>query len=202
MTRQTWLLGIFSAALLMLPFSIVGPVPFWRTFFAWIAFVPLFYGCSRRRTCAAPRPCCGEPYRLSDGRAVVCRQLLLDLPDNALLWRTASAHLGGNPGRLQSGTGTLFCGFRSLLSATARFFAIPIYALMAAPFFWVAIELLSARLTKVPWDLLGYSQVNNLLLTNLAPFTGVYGLSFVLMAGNALIAGGLVASPTRRIALF
>ena len=66
---------------------------------------------------------------------------------------------------------------------------------MASPFFWVALELLSARLTKVPWDLLGYSQIDNFLLTNLAPFTGVYGLTFVLMAGNALIAGGLLASP-------
>src|SRR6202453_4783927 len=44
LVRQPWLLGIFSAALLMLPFSIIGPVPFWRTFFSWVAFVPLFYG--------------------------------------------------------------------------------------------------------------------------------------------------------------
>ena len=42
LARQPWLLGIFSAALLLLPFSIVGPVPFWRTFFAcwiWVVFL-------------------------------------------------------------------------------------------------------------------------------------------------------------------
>jgi apolipoprotein N-acyltransferase len=69
---------------------------------------------------------------------------------------------------------------------------------MAAPFFWVALELLSARLTKVPWDSLGYAQIDNFVLTRLAPFTGVYGLSFVLIAGNALIGWGLLASSSRR----
>ncbi len=57
---------------------------------------------------------------------------------------------------------------------------------------------LSSHLTKVPWDLLGYSQVDNFLLDKLAPVTGVYGLSFVLMAGNALIAHGLLHRPVRR----
>ncbi len=84
--------------------------------------------------------------------------------------------------------------FGLLLTATAKTFRGPHYALLAAPFFWVALEVLSARLTKVPWDLLGYSQVDNFLLTSLAPFTGVYGLTFVLIAGNAFIAWGLLAS--------
>jgi apolipoprotein N-acyltransferase len=89
-----------------------------------------------------------------------------------------------------------------LLTATAKAFRSRHYALIAAPFFWVALELLSARLTKVPWDLLGYSQINNFLLTSLAPYTGVYGITFVLVAGNALIAWGFLAStPKRRTAL-
>src|SRR6202167_5537267 len=49
LAQQPWLLGIDSAALLLLPFSIIGPVPFWRTFFAWFAFVPLFYGLLSRQ---------------------------------------------------------------------------------------------------------------------------------------------------------
>ena len=36
-----WLLAILSAFLLLLPFSIAGPVPWWRTLFAWVALVPL-----------------------------------------------------------------------------------------------------------------------------------------------------------------
>ena len=65
-------------------------------------------------------------------------------------------------------------------------------ALAAAPVFWAALELAASRITSVPWDQLGYSQVDNALLNQLAPWTGVYGISFVLVAVNALIAGGLL----------
>ncbi len=63
-------------------------------------------------------------------------------------------------------------------------------ALVAAPVLWAALELAAARITSVPWDQLGYSQVDNALVNQLAPWTGVYGISFVLVAVNALIAGG------------
>jgi len=65
-------------------------------------------------------------------------------------------------------------------------------ALAAAPIFWAALELAASRITSVPWDQLGYSQVDNMVLNQLAPWTGVYGIGFVLVAVNALIAGGLV----------
>jgi len=65
-------------------------------------------------------------------------------------------------------------------------------ALAAAPVLWTALELVAARFTSVPWDQLGYSQVDNTLVNQLAPWTGVYGISFVLVAVNALIAGGLL----------
>jgi apolipoprotein N-acyltransferase len=65
-------------------------------------------------------------------------------------------------------------------------------ALAAAPVFWVALDLAATHITAVPWDQLGYSQVDNALLNQLAPWTGVYGISFVLVAVNALLAGGLL----------
>jgi apolipoprotein N-acyltransferase len=65
-------------------------------------------------------------------------------------------------------------------------------ALVAAPFVWTALELAAARITSVPWDQLGYSQVDNALVNQLAPWTGVYGISFLLVAVNALITGGLI----------
>ena len=58
--------------------------------------------------------------------------------------------------------------------------------LLASPFLWVAVELARARITGFPWDLLGYTQVDNLALTSIAPWTGVMGLSFVIAAINAL----------------
>ncbi|MGB0063304.1 MAG: apolipoprotein N-acyltransferase, partial [Terracidiphilus sp.] len=63
------------------------------------------------------------------------------------------------------------------------------WALLFAPFLWTALELAAARITSVPWDQLGYSQVDSVLANLLAPWTGVYGISFVLVAANALIAG-------------
>jgi apolipoprotein N-acyltransferase len=60
-------------------------------------------------------------------------------------------------------------------------------ALFAVPFFWVASELARARITGFPWDLLGYTQVDNSLLTRLAPIGGVMLLSFVVAAVNVLI---------------
>ena len=62
-------------------------------------------------------------------------------------------------------------------------------ALAAAPFLWAALDLAAARITSVPWDQLGYSQVDNGFINQLAPWTGVYGISFVLLLGNAAIYG-------------
>ncbi|HTU35664.1 MAG TPA: apolipoprotein N-acyltransferase, partial [Candidatus Acidoferrum sp.] len=66
--------------------------------------------------------------------------------------------------------------------------------LLIAPFLWVALELAASRITSVPWDQFGYSQVDNFLLTRLAPWTGVYGISFVLMAVNALFTAAFLSN--------
>jgi apolipoprotein N-acyltransferase len=201
--RQPWLLGIFSAALLLLPFSIIGPVPFWRTFFAWVAFVPLFCGLLSERNLAHPKALL---------RATLGAYLMgfLWFSGNCYWIYQTMLYFGGLPPFISARIliaysmvlGLYFAALGFLVTATARAFR-PQYALVAAPFFWVALELLSARFTKVPWDLLGYSQIDNFLLTRLAPYTGVYGITFVLVAGNALIAWGLLAqTPKRRVTLF
>jgi apolipoprotein N-acyltransferase len=58
--------------------------------------------------------------------------------------------------------------------------------LLAVPFLWVATELARARITGFPWDLIGYTQIDNLMLTGIAPWTGVMGLSFLVAAINAM----------------
>jgi len=65
-------------------------------------------------------------------------------------------------------------------------------ALGVAPFLWTGLDLAAARITSVPWDQLGYSQIDNTLVNQLAPLTGVYGITFVLLAVNALLAGALL----------
>src|ERR1700689_5405721 len=54
---------------------------------------------------------------LSHGRSLVCRQLLLDLPDHAVLRRAASVHFGRYPDCLQSDTGALLRRLRSAAHA-------------------------------------------------------------------------------------
>jgi apolipoprotein N-acyltransferase len=199
LARQPWLLGIVSALLLLLPFSIIGPVPFWRTFFAWLAFVPLFYGLLTPKNLSHPRA-------LLRGTLGAYVMGVLWFAGNCYWIYQTMLYYGGLPPFISAGIlavyslilGLYFAAFGFLVSATARVFRKSWCALMVAPFFWVALELLSARFTKVPWDSLGYAQVDNFLLTNLAPFTGVYGLSFVLMAGNALIACGLLVASVKR----
>jgi apolipoprotein N-acyltransferase len=199
LARQPWLLGIVSAALLMLPFSIIGPVPFWRTFFSFLAFVPLFYGLLSKSNLDHPKALV---------RATLAAYLMgfLWFCGNCYWIYQTMLYFGGLPPLISAGIliaysavlGLYFAALGLLLTATAKAFRSPHYALLAAPFFWVGLELLSARLTKVPWDLLGYSQVGNFLLTSLAPYTGVYGITFVLIAGNALLAWGLLASTGKR----
>jgi apolipoprotein N-acyltransferase len=76
--------------------------------------------------------------------------------------------------------------FGTLIAALRRAnFSIQL-TLLLSPFAWVAVELARARITGFPWDLLGITQVDNPLLTRLAPITGVYGLSFLVAAVNAL----------------
>ena len=198
LARQPWLLGIVSAALLLLPFSIVGPVPYRRTFFAWIAFVPLFYGLLSEQNLRHPKA-------LLRGTFAAYLMGVLWFAGNCYWIYQTMLYYGGLPPYISAGIlvayslilGLYFAAFGLVITVTARAFQGSHYALLAAPFFWAAIEVLSARLTKVPWDSLGYSQIGNFVLTRLAPFTGVYGLSFVLVAGNALIAWGLLARKHR-----
>ena len=177
----------------------MGPVPFWRTFFAWLAFVPLFFGLLAAQNL-------GHPQALLRGTCAAYVMGVLWFAGNCYWIYQTMLYYGGLPPFISAGIliayslilGLYFAAFGLLLTATARVFGGARSALLAAPFFWVALELLSARFTKVPWDSLGYAQIDNFLLTSLAPFTGVYGLSFVLLAGNALIAGGLLATTLRR----
>lgn len=201
--RQPWLVGVLSAALLALPFAIAGPTPYWRTFFAWVAFVPLLLALlapgNRTRRHAVPRGML----------AAYIMGVLWYAGDCYWIYQTM-LYYGGLPPLVSVGIlalyslilGLYFAAFGLAVAAAGKIFRSPYPALAAAPFFWVAVELASSRITKVPWDLLGYSQIDNLLLIRLAPVTGVYGLSFVLMAGNSLVAACVLAShPRRRLRL-
>lgn len=57
--------------------------------------------------------------------------------------------------------------------------------IFTAGFLWVLIEIIiSHLLTGFPWLLAGLSQWNNPYLLKVASFTGIYGLSFLVITGN------------------
>ena len=62
-------------------------------------------------------------------------------------------------------------------------------ALLIAPVFWVTLEFLrSYALTGFPWSSLGYSQHMFLPAIQFADITGIYGVSFLIVAVNGAIA--------------
>jgi apolipoprotein N-acyltransferase len=63
-------------------------------------------------------------------------------------------------------------------------------ACVAAPFVWVTSEFALAHLPEIsfPWNLLGYSASANPALLQITALTGIYGLSFLMAACNALLA--------------
>jgi len=190
---KLWAAAGLSAGLLELPFPIAGPMPAWRSIFAWIGLVPLLWAVLSPECVDGPRPLrrafllsylCGVLWYM--GNCYWVRDTMLhygDMPLGAptLLLIGYSMVLG-----LYFGLFGLFVVLVRRASGSTRL------ALAAAPVLWAALELAAARITSVPWDQLGYTQVDNGLVNQLAPFTGVYGISFLLVVANALSVGGFL----------
>jgi len=86
--------------------------------------------------------------------------------------------------------GVHFAVFAAWLAWLAR--RRPVHPLVVAAG-WTAAELARARLgLQNPWALAGYSEATVLPLLQLADLTGPYGLSFLVVAANAAIAGLVV----------
>ncbi len=86
----------------------------------------------------------------------------------------------------------------SLLAGQAGDFRRP---LVLAPFVWVAVELARSRITGFPWDLLGTAQVDNLALSHIAAWTGVYGISLEIVLVNVAVAAAFLVPRQKRFAL-
>jgi apolipoprotein N-acyltransferase len=62
----------------------------------------------------------------------------------------------------------------------------------------VAVELARTRITGFPWELLGYAQTGNFVLTRIATLTGVYGLSWEILLVNSVFAAAFLVARERR----
>ena len=206
MQRPSWNLGAWklwaaaglSAGLLELPFPLAGPLPVWRSVFAWFGLVPLLWAVLSP-ACASPS-CLDGPRPLRRGFLLAYLCGVLWYMGNCYWVRDVMLRYGDMPPLAPT---LLLVGYSLVLGLYFGLFGLGValvrratgstrLALAAAPILWAGLELAAARITSVPWDQLGYSQVDNALVNQLAPWTGVYGISFVLVAVNALIAGGLV----------
>jgi apolipoprotein N-acyltransferase len=197
-TWKLWAAAILSAVLLELPFPLAGPLPVWRSVFAWFGLVPLLWAILSP---ACPSPSCPEvprPLRRSFLLGYLCG--VLWYMGNCYWVRDTMLHYGDMP---MGAPTLLLIGYSLVLGTYFGLFGLGVVlvrratgstrlALAFAPVLWAALELAAARITSVPWDQLGYSQVDNALVNQLAPWTGVYGISFVLVGVNALLTGGLM----------
>jgi apolipoprotein N-acyltransferase len=74
-------------------------------------------------------------------------------------------------------------------------------ALISVPFLWVGVELARTRVTGFPWDLLGTAQVDNISLSRITTWTGVYGASFEIMLVNVAVAAAFLVPRKKRSTL-
>jgi apolipoprotein N-acyltransferase len=179
-------MAVLSGILQVFPFPIAGPTPLWRTAFCWVAILPLLWALlSKDKTQKPLTPFqgavlgygCGFVWYMGNCYWIYQTMYLyggLAKPIAIGILILFSLYLG----LYHALFGALIALFRGRFSRQS--------ALLMAPFVWVAVELARARITGLPWDLLGVAQVDNSLLTRLAPITGAYGISFVIAAVNAL----------------
>ncbi len=152
---------------------------------AWVALAPLLYSISEK----PPRQSFKEGfvagavfYAISlSWVVIVMRQYggLGFIPSLSLLL-ALSAYLA------------LYVGAFALLYSNARAYAGQA-SIFLAPVFWAALELLrNYALSGFPWNLLGYSQHQNLPIIQIADITGVYGVSALIVMVNAAITEAVI----------
>lgn len=193
------LLAVETGILLVLPFPVAGPLPQWRAALAWVALAPLLI--------ALLSPHGGFGWKRIGRNAVLGYSCGILWYAGTCYWIQSTMQLYGNLSPLiADGILLLFCLFLALYMAlfglltglAQRATGSTLWTLCLVPLLWVATELACARITSFPWNQLGYSQIDNLVLTRLAPFTGNYGISFVLVMANCAIAGVFLLPTWRR----
>jgi len=195
---KAWAFAALSAVLQVLIF----PTPSWA-WLSWVALAPLLVALLAQPAEQVMGPGDAEGLTMAQGFKLgyLC----------GALWYLGSCYwvfhvmntYGGLPAPVAAGILVLFClylglyhGLFGALMVRLGRKSVPL-ALIVSPFLWVGVELARSRITGFPWDLLGTAQVDNIALTRIAPYTGVYGISFVIALVNTLLAAALLARRKR-----
>jgi apolipoprotein N-acyltransferase len=205
--KRAWMLAVFAGLLQVVIFPSVD----WH-YLCWFAFAPALVAilAARQRELSLP-----ESLASNLGPATPWQGFLLGWVVG-FIWSIGTCfwiyHVLNSYGGLDSPVAgvllLVFCAVLGLHHAvwgllvawTAR--RRPTFALIAAPFLWVGVEVFRTYITNFPWDLLGTVQVDNIPLARLSTATGVYGLSFEIMLVNTVFAAAFVAPRRRRRAVF
>jgi apolipoprotein N-acyltransferase len=204
---SAWLLVVLSTILQVLIFPLPG-----LYVLSWIAFAPLIVALLRARPAGVL-----EMDGSTNLQAAKPGQAFLLAYISGILWYGGTCYWIYNTMHEHGGLSApfallalfLFClylGFYHGLFGLLLSLAIGPGrdnrgALVAAPFLWVAVELARERVTGFPWNLLGTAQVDNISLSRITTWTGVYGVSFEIMLVNVAVAAAFLVPRKKRATL-
>ncbi len=201
---SAWLLVLLSSLLQVLIFPLAG-----LYVLSWVAFAPLIVALLRARPAGAL-----EIEGSANLQAAKPGQAFLLSYTSGILWYAGTCYWiydtmhdhGGLSAPVALLALFLFCLylglyhglFGLLLSLAVGPGRDDRRALLATPFLWVAVELARTRVTGFPWNLLGTAQVDNISLSRITTWTGVYGVSFEIMLVNVAVAAAFLVPRKKR----
>jgi apolipoprotein N-acyltransferase len=201
---SAWLLLGLSSLLQVLIFPLAG-----LYVLSWVAFAPLIVALLRARPAGIL-----EVDGSVDLQAAKPGQAFLLAYTSGILWYAGTCYWIYNTMHQYGGLNKplallalfLFCLylglyhglFGLLVSLTVGPGRDNRRALLAAPFLWVAVELARTRVTGFPWNLLGTAQVDNISLSRITTWTGVYGVSFEILLVNVAVAAAFLVPRRKR----
>ncbi|MFZ0543736.1 MAG: apolipoprotein N-acyltransferase [Candidatus Sulfotelmatobacter sp.] len=204
---SAWLLVLLSSILQVLIFPLAG-----LYILSWVAFAPLIAALLRARPAGVL-----EINGSVDLQAAKPGQAFLLAYVSGILWYAGTCYWIYNTMHEHGGLSVpfallalfLFCLylglyhglFGLLLSWSVGPSGDYRRALIAAPFLWVAVELARFDVTGFPWNLLGTAQVDNISLSRITTWTGVYGVSFEIMLVNVAVAAAFLVLRKKRSTL-
>ncbi len=170
-------LGAAAAGGLLLALSF----PTWGFFYvAWVSFVPLFFALHSRPNLHIAA-LLGGVFQAAFAFVDLIWVHKALVVHGHVHWLIAAIIFLGLVGVI-----SLFgAGFGFLTSYTWSK-GVPIY--VTAPIAWTSLEYARTYLfTGFPWDLVGYSQTKWETFLQVADITGIYGVSFLVVLGNAAV---------------
>lgn len=201
---SAWLLVILSSLLQILIFPLAGAY-----IFSWVAFAPLIVALLRAR----PEGALQVNGSVNLGAAKPLQAFLLAYV-SGILWYAGTCYWIYDTMHQYGGLSVpsallalfLFCLYLGLYHGLfGILFSLAAgpgrdnrTVLMATPFLWVAVELARTLVTGFPWNLLGTAQVDNISMSRITNWTGVYGVSFEIMLVNVAVAAAFLVPKKKR----